>query len=115
MSLQFAVLLGLASASAFKLIAVDRITRGPRYWVLNRLHKAGGWLPGKIMYLLGCPLCLPLWTAAIFYGFRNTTAGRWAIYILAGRMVAYALLRWLNETGMRDWPNSVPWPPEPDE
>lgn len=112
MQLGQAILIGIAAASLFKLVAVDRITQWPRHKILRVLDRAGGWLPYHLQYLMGCALCLPMWGAAVLYGFRDEPWCRWVTVVLAARMVAYSLMRWLNDASVRDWPEGMNFPPE---
>lgn len=107
-----ALLIGLAAASLFKLVAVDRITQWLRHKVIGGLANAGGWLPYHLQYLLGCALCLPMWGAAIMYSFRDDKWCIWITMVLAARIVAFSLLRWLQDANVRDWPEGIKFPPE---
>lgn len=107
----YLIILGLATARLFKVVALDRITQVLRYWVIRRLNKAGGLIPHHLQYLLGCALCAPIWIAVALYTTRQFALSRDVAFILAVCMVAYALLRWLNETELRDWPPEVQFPP----
>lgn len=110
--------IGFASASLWKLVISDRITQWLRYGYFRRLNKAGGWLPYHLQYLIGCSMCFPLWAALSMYLLLNGWPnGRieWThllIVVLAARIVAYALLRWLSEATNRDLPDGVKFPPE---
>lgn len=112
MNLAQAVLIGIAAASLFKLVAVDRITQWLRHKVIRSLANAGGWLPYHLQYLMGCALCLPMWGTAIMYGFRDERWCIWITMVLAGRMVAFTLLRYLQDASVRDWPEGVNFPPD---
>lgn len=109
--LPYMILLGIAGASVFKLVAVDRITQWFRHGLIKRLDKAGGFIPYHIQYVMGCALCLPLWAVVAMYYTKQFQYSRDITFILAGRMVAYSLLRYLQETGLRDWPKDIEWPP----
>lgn len=118
------VLIGLASASLFKLANVDKITQPLRYAVVRRLRRVevtdGGveiypprnawanWLE----YLWGCALCFPMWCSIVLVLAWGWTPVRLVAAILAGRMVAWMTLRWLSEQNTRDWPEGYNWPPD---
>ncbi len=119
MPLSQLVVFGLGVASLFVLLTIDRVTQGPRYWLIKKLDKAGGFIPYHLMYMLGCPLCLTMWLSGLLYAIRDTRAGQIAVVILATRFVAYVALRYV-QMAKHDWPNrddgsAVPWPPVKDD
>jgi len=112
----YVLLLGLATASLWKLVIADRITQWMRYKVWRVLDKAGGFIPYHLQYLIGCALCFPMWGAIALFFTRQFKVSVWITIILAARIVGYGFLRWLNETAMRDLPNRkdgsiIEWPP----
>lgn len=122
------LVVGLAAASAFKLVAVDTITQRPRYWLIRKLRKPtvdlGADTPASrtsrnraamwVEYLWGCGLCFPMWAAIFAWVTYGWTPGRFITYLLAARMVAWMALRWINEHSYRDWPEGYEWPPLED-
>lgn len=125
-SLSTLILFGIAAASIWKLIVADRITRFVRYWTVRasrwaQHHRGIGFIAYHIEYAMGCALCSPMWLMAGLWwiAFHNAPGNHngqfWldaAIFVIAGRFVAYALLRYLQETSTRDWPEPYKWPPD---
>ena len=116
-------LVGLAYASVFKLANVDKITQPARHAIVRRMRERE---PGEaevyrsrnriynwLEYLIGCALCFPMWVSIGFVLLWQYQPVRLVGYILAGRMLAWTLLRWLNEQNLRDWPEGYGWPPDP--
>lgn len=112
MNIEQVIVIGLAAASAWKLVISDRITQWLRYKYFKTLHKAGGFIPYHLQYVVACALCFPLWVSAALYFARDTAVGHAIAVILAARIVAYALLRWMNEASNRDLPDGVEFPPK---
>jgi hypothetical protein len=129
------VVLGVASASAWMLVARDTLTRPIRHKLIRRVYRSGSqrfnqrtdpWesyhpsrnrLTWWVEYVHGCSLCAPTWFAAVFYATSKLgpswlNEGSWAVQaVLAARLVGWCVLRGLNEEGVRDWPESgYRWP-----
>jgi hypothetical protein len=129
------MVLGLASASAWVLVARDKLTQPLRHWIVDRLRSPRAavdntqsppvvYQPSRnklaywVEYLAGCALCAPVWAAGILYGtseYGPSVLNRASFFVqavLAGRMVAWTVLRYLNDTQARDWPAPHEWPPQ---
>ena len=119
------ILIGLAAASLFKLVAVDKVTSAPRHWVIRHLrytrqnppdgadtHPSRSRWANWLEYLWGCALCFPMWGAILFVSTYDWTPTRWVVLVLAVRFVAWMSLRWLQEQNVRDWPEGFNWPPD---
>lgn len=126
-SLSVLVLFGIAAASLWKLVVADRITRFVRYRMVKlsrraQKHRGIGFVAYHIEYAVGCALCSPMWLMmGMWWVTFHDLPGRhdftfWAdaaIFVLGGRFVAYALLRYFQETKAKDWPAPFTWPPKP--
>lgn len=106
----YVLTLGLAGASLFKLFMTDRITQAIRYWLWRRLNHRG-FVAYHFLYVTGCALCLPMWVAIGGWLLRDYEIVRALVFILAGRMVAWVVLCYLNQTTQRDLPDSHDFPP----
>lgn len=106
----YVVALGLAGASLFKLFMTDRITQAIRYWLWRNLNHRG-FVAYHLLYVTGCALCLPMWVALGGWLLRDYELVRTLVYVLAGRMVAWMTLCWLQQTTKRDLPDSYDFPP----
>ena len=122
-------LVGLASASVVNLANVDKITQPARHWIVRRMrysrsviengeptgaytHPSRNRVYNWLEYLIGCALCFPMWVSIGFVLLWQYQPVRIVGYILAARMLAWTLLRWLNEQNLRDWPEGFEWPPD---
>lgn len=129
-------ILGLAAASMWMLVVRDTITQPYRHWLIRHVARKKKMVPDKLAapgvmhrpsrnavtwwleYLIGCPLCFTAWASGGLYAayewgpsWLNTTS-RAAQVILAGRLIAWGVLKWLQDNTTRDWPDGFDWPPK---
>lgn len=100
-----------AIASLRSLIITDRITRGPRHWLLRKLHAAGGTIPVYIQWLIGCALCFGFWAALALWSFNENDYVTFGVTVMALRQAAAWLISLLNSDDEYDYPEGVDFPP----
>lgn len=103
------LLLPLGVCRAVQIVLWDRITQGPRGWLLRKLNPHGYAMrdPRRsyLAYLLECPWCMSIWVAAVAVGFSAWPTTRRAtllvLLVLALSLVAvgidHAYDRWLPD------------------